>query len=586
MSRPSVRGEEPEDSNTENYQELIVDNLTEEGSLEALEDDYVPPDTISPVRYSLQHDFFEQPHKEEKFGDITGMEDDETRTISSGETSQERVKMVSINVEEIDDETVDEEDDSYSPRLSTYSDSSKIRPSINYDVRRRLVSTVEEDMEKLFSLKQPDNIILFDDTQESEEAESEATIVEEEQEHFDRTPYYEQYDKLVDESDFNRPKNNLLQKLIIMYLKRRKTENILKDLEPPMDQTMKYGQKLDAYREMMDINVEQRASVAEDVETLRQKRNLKIQDIKHILKMMQNRESNVGHGLIYAKTGSQISDKLVDRLLKRQTTLIEQVSSMRLSFIKLRDLVQEKIEKITKLDTLENNLLLADYEQLKVENRSHADKLEERDEELARLRTKCTNTIQILAHVREKSFALEADLQEERESFSDVDYKIRDQRETLAYLKHTRDEYRQMTRKLKDSSGLLLKPALLIDMEESQEEFLSLEEEIIECKQDVDIKKSRVRKLRRLIEVLKQAKKAGEFKKIECYKKLIKQKSLTSSSNTSKEPSVKSEPAIGKFKLTGIYKTRPTMYIPIFEEDAFDGILKIRPHPKVFNRKK
>lgn len=42
--------------------------------------------------------------------------------------------------------------------------------------------------------------------------------------------------------------------------------------------------------------------------------------------------------------------------------------------------------------------------------RSYADKLEEKDEELTRLRFKCQNTIQILAHIREKSSALDADI--------------------------------------------------------------------------------------------------------------------------------------------------------------------------------
>lgn len=42
--------------------------------------------------------------------------------------------------------------------------------------------------------------------------------------------------------------------------------------------------------------------------------------------------------------------------------------------------------------------------------RSYADKIEEREEELTRLRFKCQNTIQILAHIREKSSAMDADI--------------------------------------------------------------------------------------------------------------------------------------------------------------------------------
>lgn len=47
--------------------------------------------------------------------------------------------------------------------------------------------------------------------------------------------------------------------------------------------------------------------------------------------------------------------------------------------------------------------------------RSHADKIEEREEELTRLRFKCQNTIQILAHIREKSAALDVDIEDLKE---------------------------------------------------------------------------------------------------------------------------------------------------------------------------
>lgn len=48
-------------------------------------------------------------------------------------------------------------------------------------------------------------------------------------------------------------------------------------------------------------------------------------------------------------------------------------------------------------------------------SRNHADKIEEREEELTRLRCKCQNTIQILAHIREKSAALDVDIDDLKE---------------------------------------------------------------------------------------------------------------------------------------------------------------------------
>lgn len=70
----------------------------------------------------------------------------------------------------------------------------------------------------------------------------------------------------------------------------------------------------------------------------------------------------------------------------------------------------EKQEAIQQVDTLGTNLRLVDYEQLKVENRGYADKLEERDDELTKLRLKCDEIFQILAHLREKSASAALDI--------------------------------------------------------------------------------------------------------------------------------------------------------------------------------
>ena len=46
--------------------------------------------------------------------------------------------------------------------------------------------------------------------------------------------------------------------------------------------------------------------------------------------------------------------------------------------------------------------ILIDFEQLKIENQTLNEKIEERNEELHKLRTKITSTVVILSHTREK----------------------------------------------------------------------------------------------------------------------------------------------------------------------------------------
>lgn len=58
--------------------------------------------------------------------------------------------------------------------------------------------------------------------------------------------------------------------------------------------------------------------------------------------------------------------------------------------------------KIRDKEQLAEGLHLIDFEQLKIENQSLNEKIEERNEELLKLRKKTTATVQVLTHIKEK----------------------------------------------------------------------------------------------------------------------------------------------------------------------------------------
>lgn len=53
-------------------------------------------------------------------------------------------------------------------------------------------------------------------------------------------------------------------------------------------------------------------------------------------------------------------------------------------------------------EELADGLHLIDFEQLKIENQTYNEKIEERNEELQKLRKKITNTVQVFTHLKEK----------------------------------------------------------------------------------------------------------------------------------------------------------------------------------------
>ena len=74
----------------------------------------------------------------------------------------------------------------------------------------------------------------------------------------------------------------------------------------------------------------------------------------------------------------------------------------RLQNIALRNRLANQEKVLRRKEQLADGLHLIDYEQLKIENQTLNEKIEERNEDLHKLRYKITRTVIILSHNREK----------------------------------------------------------------------------------------------------------------------------------------------------------------------------------------
>lgn len=70
----------------------------------------------------------------------------------------------------------------------------------------------------------------------------------------------------------------------------------------------------------------------------------------------------------------------------------------------------ETEQQLEALDHLGPGFHIMDYYQLKTDNRNLNDKLEDRDNELIKIRKSAQNIMQLLAHNREKSNAIDTDI--------------------------------------------------------------------------------------------------------------------------------------------------------------------------------
>ncbi|KPI86264.1 hypothetical protein ABL78_4690 [Leptomonas seymouri] len=113
----------------------------------------------------------------------------------------------------------------------------------------------------------------------------------------------------------------------------------------------------------------------------------------------------------------------------------------------------------------DHHMFLIDFEQLKVENTNLNEKIEERSEEVLKLRNKVTNTIHIATHVREKLDCVRKENAELRQSVASTDEELSRARDQLARSKRRRDTHLRANTRMKERMPLVGSRDLLLDYE-------------------------------------------------------------------------------------------------------------------------
>eukprot|EP01013_Petalomonas_cantuscygni_P023219 TRINITY_DN44608_c0_g1_i1.p1 TRINITY_DN44608_c0_g1~~TRINITY_DN44608_c0_g1_i1.p1 ORF type:complete len:461 (+),score=88.52 TRINITY_DN44608_c0_g1_i1:83-1384(+) len=123
-------------------------------------------------------------------------------------------------------------------------------------------------------------------------------------------------------------------------------------------------------------------------------------------------------------------------------------------------------------------LHLIDFEQLKIENASWNEKIEERNEETLKLRKKATTTIHTLTHIKEKlTFCLDEN-RTLRSRLAAVDSEVIAARDALAKLKKERDSLATDAVRMRDRTPLVGAHDLLVDFETRKARVAALQQEV------------------------------------------------------------------------------------------------------------
>merc|ERR1712176_1377624 len=185
----------------------------------------------------------------------------------------------------------------------------------------------------------------------------------------------------------------------------------------------------------------------------------------------------------YARTGKKIPEKIIQEVEEFELDKDAEVEEVRGSNTSLKNKIAKLEQQLRKKDELAENLHVIDFEQLKIENQTLNEKIEERNEELHKLRKKTVTTVQIITHMREKVQFVQQEYLKLKSDMAQLDLDLAAQRELVTTTKHERDDIRAENAKYRQQTGITNSDGLSQDYEQRAEHIKQLISDIATLKQ-------------------------------------------------------------------------------------------------------
>lgn len=166
-----------------------------------------------------------------------------------------------------------------------------------------------------------------------------------------------------------------------------------------------------------------------------------------------------------SRTGHGISAKQVQHFEASEQKHEEDLERVRLRNISLRTTFRKLERTLRAREQLAEGLHMIDFEQLKIENQTLNEKIEERNEELSKLKRKKTTTVQVLTHIREKLRFVEKANEGLSEKLAHLENTSTELRNIVTVDKLYRDEIRFENKELRAKQGFATSDLLLVDYE-------------------------------------------------------------------------------------------------------------------------
>ncbi|KAJ8330091.1 hypothetical protein O5D80_001667 [Batrachochytrium dendrobatidis] len=273
-------------------------------------------------------------------------------------------------------------------------------------------------------------------------------------------------------------RNSMLQYKLSEYFKKKRTDDTRDGEKSVSDQEQRYANCMSSLNELRteynSINIANQKFIGEYKGKLEER----LDEVTTKADEFWKYKRSIALDAENSRTGKPLPTKIVDQLESTERKKENEVVAVRLDNIKLRNKLRRHEQLLRQKEELADGLHLIDFEQLKIENQTYNEKIEERNEELLKLRKKITNVVQVLTHVKEKLQFVQGETVDLKLDLKALDKQVTLRRDSLPISKQNRDSLKNINTTLRQKNGLLGNDNLLRDYGEKVDESKNLKSKI------------------------------------------------------------------------------------------------------------
>ncbi|XP_062372560.1 coiled-coil domain-containing protein 96-like [Sardina pilchardus] len=293
--------------------------------------------------------------------------------------------------------------------------------------------------------------------------------------------YMEILTELQNEKEKLSQHNTQMQFKLVEYFRKKTGDEAKPERERDKavsDQEQRFQKYIDIMSSLKNQHRRDSELHQQQAEELRQQVQAKLGQADQEWHAFMEQKRAVAVAVLSRRLGKQAAQAEVEQIQAAEQRRESELVAVRLENIKLKNKTGKLEAELRAKEELAEGLHLIDFEQLKIENQTYNEKIEERNEELLKLRKKITSTVQVLTHVKEKLQFVQVENQARRVQLADVEALVARKRDALTRTKQARDGLRMDNLKLRQRCGLLGNQTLLRDFEEKVDSSEALEQRL------------------------------------------------------------------------------------------------------------